>query len=244
MAFLTGDSLSRINNAGSGLQLVAHWRALAAEAGDDARSLLSFAVSGLITRGWVANLEGTLNAAAEGLDMPVDRVSAAAHWLQDTGLLQVEEGRVSTLAGIFSTGRTGATFFMTDDQHVHLVGPLAALAVSRALARSGEVLADCDHSEPAQRLRLECDESGVHSRDPHTICAFLPNWDGEAHPVEAMMGGGLFVDDDALAAWQEGRGDPDGMPLMSMMFPMAATELGSQLGEALDSLLDRFANFR
>ena len=63
------------------------------------------------------------------------------------------------------------------------------------------------------------------------------------HPVEAMKAGGLFVDDAALAAWQEGLEDPDGMPLMSMMFPMAATELGSQLGEALDSLLDRFANY-
>lgn len=243
MAFLSDDSRPLIDNAAPGLQLLSYWTAVADEADSDARSLLSFAVSGLITRGWVSPLDATLVAAADGLDLASDRLTAAADSLQQLGLLQVKDGRIATLAGIFSTARTSTTFFMGEDQKVHLLGPLAALAASKALARPGEVFTRCSHSEPARRLRLECDESGVHSRTPDSICAFLPAWNGDSHPVGAMRGARVFADDDALAAWQEAHGDPEGMPLMSMMFPIAATELGGQLGAALASLLDRFANF-
>ncbi len=244
MAFLSGDSLARIENAGPGLQLVTWWTFVAAEASDDARSVLSFTVSGLINRGWVKPLPGTIAAAVDGLDISEERVTAAATELQGFGLMQVEGERITTLAGIFSTVRSRSTFFMSEDQQVHLVGPLAALAASQALGRSGEVLADCAQSEPTVRLRLECDENGVDSRTPDSICAFLADWNGEAHPADAMRQGGLFADDDALAAWQEKHGEPDGMPLMSMMFPIASIELGGQLGKALESLLDRFANYQ
>ena len=72
---------------------------------------------------------------------------------------------------------------------------------------------------------------------------FLPAWDGSISPAEAAAGGGLFADDDALGAWQGSHGDPDGMPLTSMFFPMAATDLGDKLGRALESMLDHVANF-
>ena len=244
MAFLTGDSLTKIENAGPGLQLVTWWTSVAGEASDDARSVLSFTVSGLINRGWVKPLPGTITAAVDGLDIKEERVVAAVEELQRYGLMQVVDDRITTLAGIFSTVRSRTTFFMGSEQQVHLLGPLAALAASQALGRTGEVLADCAHSDPNVRLRLECDENGVHTRSPDSICAFLADWRGEEHPADAMRGGGLFADDDALGAWQEAADDPDGMPLMSMMFPIASIEVGGQLGKALESLLDRFANFQ
>lgn len=243
MAFLTAEQLELVQKTSPGLQLVAYWTDVAEKLGEDARSLLSFLVSGLISRGWLKPFDGSMEAAVEGLDFEPARAQAAAEELIAVGLMQVADGRITTLAGIFSTTPTQTTYFMGEDQSIHLLGGLGALSVSKALGRPGEVLADCGFSDPKIRLKLVCDASGVHSRSPDTVCTFLPHWDGECHPADALAGGGLFADDDALYNWQERVGEPEGMPLPSMMFPMAATELGAQLGKALESCLDRFANF-
>jgi hypothetical protein len=243
MAFLTGDALSPISGAAPGLQLIPYWASVSEKTGEDARSLLSHIVSGLVSRGWVHPLEKTLELSVDGLGLSADRVQTAAAELDSSGLIQVDDGKIRSLAGLFSTTPTRITYFMEDDLSVHLLGALAALAVPQALGRPGELMADCGHTGSEKRLKLECDEEGVHSRIPETVALFLPDWGGEEHPADIISGGGLFADDEALAAWQAANGEPEGMPLASMMFPMAASELGSQLGNAICPLLDRFANF-
>ena len=243
MAFLTGESLERISSAAPGLQLVTYWQGCSETTGEDARTLLSQMVSGLISRGWIHPLEKTLENAVDGLGLSEERIKNAADELQKVGLMQVADGKIVSLAGMFSTTPTKICYFMDEDLKVYLLGALAALAVPQALGRPGELMADCGQAGSAKRLKLDCDEEGVHTRVPDTICIFLPDWSGEDHPADAIAGGGLFADDEALAAWQEANDEPEGMPLASMMFPMAAGELGGQLGKTMESLLDRFANF-
>ncbi|GEM_PF-3156712 len=243
MSFLEGDALARVQAAPPGLQLAAWFDHVSQTLSEPARALLSYAVSGLVSRGWVSSVDKLLESAVESVGESHEKMKAAFDELESCGMVQTENGRFVTLAAVLSMKKTNISYFMDGDHQVHLLGPLAALAVPQGLSRSGEMMADCAQSEPSKRLKLVCDESGVHSREPDTIAMFLAHWDGTSHPADAMAAGGLFVDDDALAAWQDKHADVDGMPLSSFMFPMAATDLGARTGKALEAVLDRFGSY-
>lgn len=243
MSFLQGDALQRVQAAPPGLQLAAWFDHIAESLSENARALLSYAVSGLVSRGWVSSPEKLLEAAVDAVGDDPAKLKAALDELEASGMVRIEDGKFTSLAGVLSMRKTRISYFMTGDAQVHLLGPLAALAVGKGLGRSGDVMADCAVSKPKVRLKLACDETGVHSRAPDTIAMFLPHWDGTTHPADAIAGGGLFVDDDALAQWQEKHPEADGMPLSSFMFPMAATDLGARTGKALEQVLDRFGAF-
>jgi hypothetical protein len=243
MSFLEGDALARVQSAPPGLQLAVWFDHIAEALSEDSRALLSYAVSGLVSRGWISTPEKLVDNAVEAVGESHAKLKTALDELESMGMVRVDNGRFTSLAGVLSLQRTKTSYFMTDDAQVHLLGPLAALAVPKGLGRPGEVMANCAVSDPLKRLTLECDERGVHSRSPDTIAMFLPYWDGTTHPSDAIAGGGLFVDDAALAQWQEANPDVDGMPLSSVMFPMAATDLGARTGKALEAVLDRYASF-
>ena len=243
MSFLQGDALERVQAAAPGLQLAAWFDHIAENLSEEARALLSYAVSGLVSRGWVSTPDKLLEAAVDAVGEPSNKLRLALDELERVGMVRVQDGKFTSLAGVLSLRKTRISYFMQGDAQVHLLGPLAALAVSQGLGRPGDVMADCAVSKPRKRLKLSCDATGVHSREPDTIAMFLPHWDGTSHPAEAIAGGGLFVDDDALAQWQEAHADVDGMPLSSFMFPMAATDLGARTGRALEQVLDRFGAF-
>ncbi len=243
MPFVTGEALEAIQGAPPGLEIARYWQYVAQQLPERAATLLSHAVKGLTSRGWIHPLDRLIDTSAEHLGETPEALHAAADDLRRLGLLSVgDDGRITALAGLFSTEPTDIAYVMGGDMKVYLLGPLAALAVSRALGRSGEVRARPTDGGDS-RLVLGCDESGIHSRDPESICLFLAAWDGEVSPHDATRGGGLFADDDGLYAWQEARPDVHGMPLASMMFAMAATELGRDLGEALDGILHHVGNY-
>lgn len=243
MSFLEGDVLERVQAAPPGLQLAVWFDQISSSLSEDARALLSYAVSGLVSRGWVSSPDKLVEAAVDAVGEPHAKLKAALDELEQVGMVRISDGKFTSLAGVLSLRPTSISYFMTGDAQVHLLGPLAALAVPKGLGRAGDVMANCALSEPTKRLQLECDETGVHSRKPDTIAMFLPHWDGTTHPADAIAGGGLFVDDEALAQWQEKHPDVDGMPLSSLMFPMAATDLGARTGKALEAVLDRFGAF-
>lgn len=243
MSFLDKEALGAVRAAPPGLQLAAWLDHVAETLSEEARALLSYVVSGLVSRGWVSSASSVLDAAVEAVGEDRAKLTRALDELQSAGMVQIEDDKFITLAAVLCTNRTSIAYFMDEDHRVYLTGPMAALAVARGLGRSGEIMADCTGSEPARRVRLVCDETGIHTRDPDTIALFLPHWSGDTHPVDAMGGGGIFVDDGALAAWQEAHADVDGLPLSSFMFPMAATDLGARTGKALEGVLDRFGAY-
>jgi len=243
MTFVTGEALAAIQTAPPGLEIARYWQYVAATLPERDAALLSHAVKGLISRGWIHPLEKLIETSAEHLGESVEALHTAADDLRRLGLVSIaDDGRISAIAGLFSTDPTDISYVMAGDMKVYLLGPLAALAVGRALGRSGEVRARPTDGGDV-RIVLGCDESGIHSRDPDAICLFLPAWDGATSPHDATRGGGLFADDDGLFAWQEAHPDIEGMPLASMMFAMAATELGRDLGDALDSILHKIGNY-
>ncbi len=243
MSFLEGDALERVQAAPPGLQLAAWFDHVAATLSEDARTLLSYAVSGLVARGWVSSAEKLLESAVDAIGEDHAKLKAALDELEKAGMVRIEDGKFTSLAAVLSLRKSNISYFMNEDAQVDLLGPLAALAVAKGLGRSGDVMVNCAVSDPPKRLKLSCDDTGVHSREPDTIAMFLPHWDGTTHPADAITAGGLFVDDEALAKWQENNPDIDGMPLSSFMFPMAATDLGAQTGAALEAVLDRFGVF-
>jgi hypothetical protein len=243
MAFLSSEASKELENALPGTQLIEYWRQVAQAMSEGSRTFLSFAVVGLVSRGWLNPLDKVIEAAIEDLGEKPDVVAKSVEELKSVGALVVDGQRIVLLAGIFFTSKTRMSYFMGDEQKVYLLGPLAGLAVSRALGRPGDVQTACFGSDEKTKLRLSCDENGVHSRSPESVCMFLRDWTGESHPADAIGEGGFFADDDALCAWQENHDEPEGMPLPSMMFSMATTELGDQLGSALETMLDRVANF-
>ncbi|MCO4762894.1 MAG: hypothetical protein KC502_15370 [Myxococcales bacterium] len=245
MAKLSEEARAVIDGAAPGLQVVAWFSWVAEQLNEDQRTLLSYAVTNLVNRGWLSPLPKLLPAAVDALGLSEDRVNAAWAVLLEHGLIEVDGDRVVTLAAVLATGKSDVNYFIGDDlsDKVALVGPLAALGIARALNRAGEVSAKCSGSTEKARVSLICDENGVHSRKPESVALFLPSWDGTTPPSAAVAGGGLFLDDDALAQWQTTHDDPDGMPLTSMFFPMAVNDLGERLGKALESMFDHVANF-
>ena len=250
MAQLSEAARSAIEGAAPGLQLISWYSWVAKQLDEDQRTLLSYAVSRLVNRGWLSPLPKLTAAAVDSLGLSQDRVGAAVAALVEHGLIEVDGERIKTLAGVISTTKTDVTYFLGEDHAtpISLVGPIAALGIARGLNRGGEVVSKCrsievDDKGKKAKVTLECDDTGIHSRNPESVALFLPSWDGSTSPSVAVAGGGLFVDDDALAKWQTAHDDPDGMPLTSMFFPMAATDLGEKLGVALESMFDHVANF-
>lgn len=219
-----------------GLERADRLKQASAASSEQARKVLSWLASNLVHRGWLSPLDKLSQQLEEQVELSSDAVRAAVAELQSVGLLELDGERVATLAGLLSTRPTGLDFAMADGHTVHLIDPMAALAVSVALQQAGEVRAHCPITE--QRLVLECDSSGVASRSPETVCAFLG---GERDGVPVP--GALLADDDALGAWQEKAGDPPGTPLTSFLFPMAAGDLGQELGQALAPTLSHLPDF-
>ena len=250
MAQFSDAARTAIAGAAPGLQLISWYTWVASQLDEDQRTLLSFAVSSLVNRGWLSPLTKLAETAVESLGLSEERVMTALMVLEDHGLLETEDDRIVSLAAVISTTKTDVTYFLGEDHAtpISLVGPIAALGIARALNRGGELVAKCsgtqgDEEKASDRVTLLCDESGIHSRKPESVALFLPSWDGTTSPASAVARGGLFVDDDALPQWQTEHDDPDGMPLTSMFFPMAATDLGDKLGKALESMFDHVANF-
>ncbi len=225
-----------------GLELVRHWCHVAAQTTESQRFLLSHLASGLVGRGWLHPLDKLRESAADALGEPVDRVQADLDALIALDLVTVQDGKVTTVGALLAARSTGIDFVLDAQHAVHLVGPLAALAAAVALHRKGEVRGVCT-GDGTTRLVLVCDASGIYERRPESIGLFLPAWDGQSSPAAQSAGGGLFRDDDALGRWQEQHGDPPGMPVASFLFPMAAAELGEELGRGLAPLFDRLPDY-
>ena len=243
MTFLSEGALQEVRRDPPGLELQRYWRRTAGTTSVPARALLSHLAAGLVSRGWIQPVDKLLDSAAETLSEPRAVLRGALDELIASDLLTLADDgqRVLTLGGLLSTRPTGLLFYVDHDHTAHLVGPLAGLAVAQAMQLKGEVRATCPVTK--QKLVLSCDTAGIDSRNPETIALFLPAWDGAVRPTVAMAGGGFFADDESLGRWQEDNGDPAGMPLASFMFPMAATDLGQELGAALEAVLGHLPDF-
>ncbi len=242
MAWLRNEDLLQIGKDPPGLELAGYWRRAAIGVPDSARRLLSYLTSSLASRGWLASADNLLVQAVEHLAEPAHQVQTDWQFLVDRDLLSLDQGKVVALVGLLATRPTRLSYVVDTHHELHLVGPLAALAVARALGKPGEVRATC-LGNGQTRLRLMCDAHRVQARQPETIGLFLPSWDGLIAPSQASAAGGLFADDDALGAWQDRNGDPAGMPVPAMFFDMAAIELGQQVGAALEGLLNHLPDF-
>ena len=242
MTFLTDSDQAALRQEPPGLELLRYWCRVGARTDETCHKLLSYMVSGLVGRGWVQTIDKILDSAVDTLDEPRPRLERALYQLVQADLVVLDGLKVLAMAGLFSTRPTGCVLAVQGDHTVHLLGPMAALAATVALRRTGEVRATCKR-DPKRRIVLGCDETGVHTREPEGVCLFLPAWDGVRAPSFAMAEGGLFADDDALGHWQEEHGDPPGMPVASQMFPMAAADLGLQLGRGLEALLNHLPDF-
>jgi hypothetical protein len=242
MAFADEPVQARLRDAPSGLEIARYWQRTSSQLPDDARRLLSHIASSLMSRGWLPAADKVLESAADQLGEPLPRVQQWAAQLAAIDLLHVVDGKIAVVAGLLSTRPTGLTFHFDDRHEIHLNGPLAALAVSRALRRQGEIRAACA-DDGTTRLRLEVDGDGIAGRYPEDLAVFLPAWDGQQAPTVVARGGGFFRSDEALDAWHARHGAPDGMPLASVLFPMAAAELGEQLGAALEAVLNHLPDF-
>lgn len=242
MSFLDDSAKLLLRKDPPGLEIAHYWRRTATTLTDPSRRLLSYLVSSLLSRGWLGSVENLLDAAADNLHEPRAQVAAEFESLTALDLISVEAGKITQLAGLLSTKPTGITFKFDQQTEVHLLGPLAALAVSHALQKAGVIRAKCG-DDPAQRIELTCDVTGIASRSPETVALFLPAWDGEGPPAQAARGGGLFRSDEALDAWQQREGSPQGMPIASMLFPMASVDLGADLGSTLEAALNHLPDF-
>lgn len=225
-----------------GLELLQHLKQVAGEASPAARGLLSMATSGLIGRGWLPSLDALLASTAHTLDIPESSLRDTLPWLQERGLLELSDQRILSVGCLFSTKPTPLTLTLADRHEVYLLGPLAALTAPVALQLTGEIRSHCQIF-PQIRLRLACDGEGVHTRDPQTLSLFLPAWQpGEAAP-SIMARGVLVRDEEALETWQAQHGDPQGMPVTGLLFAMAASDLGVQLGHAMAGLFTELPDF-
>lgn len=242
MPFLDDQAKLLLRKDPAGLEIAHYWRRTVGTLGDPARRLLSYLVSSLMSRGWLASVDKLLDTAADNLHEKRDQVAAEFETLLALDLVSVEAGKVTQLAGLLSTKPTGLIFKYDQQHEVHLLGPLAALAVSHALQKAGEVRAVCQ-DDPAQRIVLTCDTAGIATRAPETVTLFLPAWDGDLPPAQVARGGGLFRSDEALDLWQQRNGNPAGMPIASMLFPMAAVDLGADLGSTLEAALNHLPDF-
>ncbi len=249
MSYDSPEFRTRVRDALPGLEPV-EWLIYAASAvSEPGRVLLSQAASSLVTRGWLPPLDNLVDIASEHGGIARSDLHASVAELVSLGLLELEDGKITEFAGTFTTRvgtnrpRADLRYLVEGDGEVHLIGPMSILGVARGLGRSGRVVGSCAVGGSAAAITLHCDESGIHSREPDTVAMFLPKWDGAGSLGAAIAGSALFASDDALAAWQEAAGAPDGMPLASFMFPIAATDLGHRLGASLETMLDRLANF-
>ncbi|MSP90470.1 MAG: hypothetical protein EXR79_01480 [Myxococcales bacterium] len=242
MPFLDDAARAALKDAEPGLELIQYWKKAAADSSEHARALLSYIVGSLLNRGWVHPFDKTVETAADQIGEPQEKIRTVLDELIRLDLISVEGNRIATLAGLIATKPTGHIFYLDHEHQLHLTGPLAGLAVAKALRRKGEVRS-LDGVDAARRLVLGCDESGIATRAPESIAMFLPSWDGDAAPSVAMTGGAYFADDDALGAWQTERNDPAGMPVASFLFPMAAVDLGADYGAALDPVLNHRPDF-
>ena len=224
-----------------GLEVLARLHAVLAVASPAARGLLSTATAGLLGRGWLQRPESLVAATAHNLDLDEAAIAAELPWLTESGLLDVQGDRVVSVACLFSARPTGLTLTIAGRHPVDLLGPLAALAVTAALEARGEIRVR--NTAGALPFHLTCDEMGVHAREPDTLALFLPSLPGGASSVAAMAAGQFFADDEALAQWQTDHGDPPGMPVPSMLFGMAAADLGAPLGRALAPVLSHLPDF-
>lgn len=242
MGFLDEAEQARLRQDPSGLEIARYWQRAATHLPEGPRRLLSHVASSLMSRGWLPAADKMLAAAADQLGEPLPRVEAWAEQLTAVDLLHMADGKFAVVAGLLSTRPTGLTFHFDDRHEIHLNGPLAALAVSRALQRSGEIRSSCGEDKTTA-LRLHADLSGITAHAPADMALFLPAWDGAAPPSAAALGGGFFRDDEALDRWQARQGQPGGMPVAAMMLPMASMEIGERLGSALQSLLDHLPDY-
>ncbi len=226
----------------AGLELLEHLCRVAANASPAARGLVSTATSGLLGRGWLPSVDSLIETTAHTLDIAPHDLRAELPWLQQSGLLETAENRVISLGCLFATRKTDLTLVLDDKHEVSLLGPLAALAAPIALQHAGVIRGRCALNASVS-LRLSADEEGVHTRDPEGVALFLPAWLAVGTPTSAMAAGVFFADDDALADWQTQNGDPAGMPIVSMFFAMAASDLGGKLGQALAPLFSHLPDF-
>ncbi|MSQ81983.1 MAG: hypothetical protein EXR77_03580 [Myxococcales bacterium] len=233
---------AKVAKAMPGLEIAAYWQAIAESTTDSQRRLLSYMVSALLARGWMQPLERVLESAEQTLGESPEDLKRDCDALVAFDLLTVDGSKVTGLAGLISTKPTGLVFKFGGQTEVALLGPLAALAVGRALQKNGEVRAVCAEDRTT-KLLLKCDNQGVEDRDPNEICAFFPAWDGESSPTHATASAVLLRDDEALGRWQEKAGEPDGMPLSALFFPMAAADLAMQVGAALETVLNHLPDF-
>jgi hypothetical protein len=242
MSFLNDELRAELGKAEPGLELVRYWSLAAKQSTEHARALLSYFAASLLSRGWVHPVDKMIDTAADQIGIAHDVVKAVFEELVKSDLVSVDGQRITALAGLISTRPTGLVFYLDHERQLNLLGPLAALAVSKALRQKGEVRAT-DAIDGARKLKLGCDTAGIATREPDSIGMFLPSWSGDVLPSQAMGHGAFFADDDALGKWQEQKGDPAGMPLTSFMFQMVAPELGHELGAALDPVLNHRPNF-
>lgn len=242
MSFLEDSAKLQLRKDPPGLEIAHYWRRTAVTLSDPSRRLLSYLVSSLVSRGWLGSVEPLLDAAADNLHEPRAQIAGEFESLTALDLIGVESGKITQLAGLLSTKPTGITFKFDQQTEVHLLGPLAALAVAHALQKAGVIRAKCSE-DAAQKVELICDVAGIASRSPETVAMFLPAWDGELPPSQAARGGGLFASDEALDRWQQRQGSPLGMPIASMLFPMASVDLGADLGSTLEAVLNHLPDF-
>ena len=236
------EAIARIRKAPPGLEIARYWQVVATHTPDSARRLVSYLASALLARGWLQAADRVLEAAADTLGESADHVKADFDLLVAADLLTVEAGKITCIAGLMSIKPTGLVFKFDGQHEIHLPGPLAAIAIGKALQKAGEVRATCA-DDKTTKLVLKVDKAGIVERTPEEICLFLRAWNGETPPTAASSAGGLFRNDDALGRWQEQAGDPAGMPLASLLFGMAVGDLGLQVGGALESVLNHLPDF-
>ena len=242
MSFLDESAKLLLRKDPPGLEIAHYWRRTVITLSDPSRRLLSYLVSSLLSRGWLGSVEPLLDAAADNLHESRADIASEFESLAALDLIGVEGGKITQLAGLLSIKTTGITFKFDNQTEVNLLGPLAALAVAQALQKSGVVRAKCG-GDSSQKIELTCDVTGIVSRSPETVALFLPAWDGELPPGQAARGGGLFCSDEALDQWQNSQDNPNGMPIASMLFPMASVDLGADLGSTLEAALNHLPDF-
>ena len=236
------EAIARIRKAPPGLEVARYWHHVAAATPDSAKRLLSYIASALLARGWLQPTDRVLESATETLGEEAAQIKADFDILVAADLVTLDGPKIVCLAGLLCTKPTGILFKFEGQHEVHVAGPLAAIAIGKALQKSGEIRAVCAEDK-ATKLVLKCDTAGITERTPEETCLFLQAWTGDTTPTAVMAQGGFFRDDDALGRWQESAGDPNGMPLASMLFGMAVGDLGQEVGAALESVLNHLPDF-
>lgn len=229
------------DGAPPGLEAAWYLRAAAANLSETDRTALSAIVRGLRTRGWLPSRDALVEQCAAATGLQPQTLNASFGRLVDVGLLELgPDDKPTTVAGLLSAAPTGWTLHVGGER-THLLGPIAALVITSALACEGEIDGRCSHD--ATRVRLRGDTHGVAEHEPEALALFLPAWDTARSVAANVAAGAFFADEAGLAAWQDAHGEPDGMPINAMLFGFAARQLGEEIGPALRPLFDQVADF-